>query len=98
VTPTAVNRYLGAERLGAKAWETMSRGLVALGLDPRRVRPNAPLSLPARDAPEDLRPLLDGFRRRQLEAMLRVLEAPPEAQYVLKVVIRDRLERDKDLK
>jgi AcrR family transcriptional regulator len=95
VSPTAVTRHLTAARLGAKAWETVSRGLAALGIDPRQVRAPAPppLSLVAREGPEDLRPLVEGWSRRHLEAVVKILEASLEAQFVLKVVLRDRLER-----
>src|SRR5438132_10086909 len=68
VTQTSVGRYLTAEKLGAKAWETASRGLVSLGLDPRQVRPTA-IVLKAREGPEDLRPLIQGFARKHLEAV-----------------------------
>jgi hypothetical protein len=93
VTQTAVARYLVAEKLGAKAWETVNHGLVALGIDPRQVRLPPAFTLSARE-PEDLRPLLSGFSRRQLESLMKILESSPEAQYVLRVVVKDRLERE----
>jgi hypothetical protein len=94
VTQTAVARYLAAEKLGAKAWETVSRGMIALGIDPRQLRQPPPLTFIAREGPPDLRPLLSGFSRKQLEALLKILEATDEARYVLRVVVRDRIERE----
>jgi hypothetical protein len=94
VTQTAVARYLAAEQLGAKAWETVSGGLTKLGIDPRHVRTPPPLTFIAREGPEDLRPLLQGFNRKQLEALLKILESTEEARYVLRVVVKDRVERE----
>lgn len=94
VTQTSVGRYLTAERLGAKAWETASRGLLGLGLDPRQIRAGGVVGLRAREEPEDLRPLLHGFARKHLEALAQILAAPADAQYVLRMVIKDRLERE----
>lgn len=94
VTQTSVGRWLGAERLGAKAWESARRALSALGIDPWQVRSvEAHGGRIARERPEEVRQLLAGFGRRQLEQLLRILEASPETHYVLKVVIADRLAR-----
>lgn len=70
VTRTAVDRYLKAETIGKHAWLTVRVGLSKLGIDPRRVRPD--------DRPEeeiDLRPLVHGFDREQLECVKKILEA-----------------------
>ena len=94
VTQTSVGRYLEAEHLGAKAWESAARGLSRLGIDPWQVRPIEPhLGRTARERPEELRQLLAGFGRRQLEQLLKILESSPETHYVLRVVIADRLAR-----
>jgi hypothetical protein len=95
VTQTSVGRYLVAEKLGAKAWETASRGLLTLNIDPRQIRPASSVPLRMRESPDDLRGLLVGFQRKHLEALKTILEASPEAQYVLRVVIQDRLETDR---
>jgi len=94
VTQTAVARYLAAETLGARAWERVSAGLSKLGIDPRQVRQPPPLTFIAREAPEDLRPLLQSWSRKQLEALLKILEATEEARYVLSIIVKDRLERE----
>ena len=94
VTQTSVSRYLKPEKLGAKAWETASRGLLVLGLDPRQIRPTALVGMRAMEGPEDLRPLIHGFSRKHLEALKLILEASPDAQFILKVVVLDRLERE----
>ena len=94
VTQTSVGRYLDAERMGAKAWESASRGLSTLGIDPWQVRP---LEIHggriARERPDELRQMLVGFGKRQLEQLLKILEAPPETHYVLRVIISDRMNR-----
>lgn len=92
VTQTSVGRYLAADKLGAKAWETASRGLLNLGIDPRKIRASAAVPLRLRESPEDLRGLLTGFNKKQLESLKTILEASAEAQFVLRVVIQDRLE------
>src|SRR5690349_7870069 len=93
VSESMARRYLKTAHFGAKAWETVSRGLVALGLDPRRVRQVVDPTLAAREEPERLVPLLNGFGRRQMEALLRILDASEQARYVLRVVVKDRLNR-----
>ena len=95
VTQTSAGRWLDAERLGAKAWETASRGLLALGIDPRKVRPSASVPLRLRENADELRALLHGFSRKQLEALKQILDSTPEAQLVLKIVIQDRLEQSR---
>src|SRR4051794_29431693 len=94
VTQTSVGRYLEAERLGAKAWESCSRGLSKLGIDPWQVRPlELHAGRTARERPEELRQMLQGFGKRQLEQLQKILEASPETHWVLRVIIADRLAR-----
>mgnify|MGYP000988189548 CR=1 FL=1 len=92
VTQTSVGRYLTSEKLGAKAWETCSRGLLNLGLDPRLIRPSATVPARLRESPEDLRALLGGFQKKHLEALKAILALPAETQYILRVLIEDRLD------
>lgn len=70
VTRTAVDRYLKAESIGKNAWLTVRVGLTKLGIDPRKVKPDD-------SAVEevDLRPLVHGFNRDQLECVRKILEA-----------------------
>lgn len=70
VTRTAVDRYLKAEEIGKNAWHTVRVGLVKLGIDPRKVRPEDQMSEEI-----DLRPLVHGFDRDQLERVRRILDA-----------------------
>jgi hypothetical protein len=96
VSESMVAKYVKTARFGAKAWETVSRGLAMLDIDPRLVRsPPEPLpaTLAARDEPEKLRPLLDKFQRRQLEALLQILDASEATRYVLRFLVKDRLDR-----
>lgn len=92
VSSTAAARYLEAETLGAQAWERASRGLALLQIDPSLVRPTATVMFRVK-AIEDLRGLLNQFNTKQLEALRQILDASPEAQRTLRVVIEDRLER-----
>jgi transcriptional regulator with XRE-family HTH domain len=92
VTPTAVGRYMAAEELGAKAWESAARGLARLGLDPSEIRAVAATMM--RERPEvELRQLLNAFSAKQMEALRQILDAPADAQRVLRAIIDDRLER-----
>lgn len=70
VTRTAVDRYLKAELIGKNAWLTVRLGLSKLGIDPRKVRPEDQMTEEI-----DLRPLVHGFDREQLERVRRILEA-----------------------
>lgn len=70
----AAKKYVTAQRIGAKAWETCSRGLVRLEIDSSLVRPTIVESL-STVTPEDLKPLLTGFDDAQLDTLLRILRA-----------------------
>jgi transcriptional regulator with XRE-family HTH domain len=93
VTPSGVQRYLTADEIGKHAWETCRRGLEKLGIDPRQVRPSTTLE---RVKPEDLRRLLVHFSQKQLPYLREILEASSEAQYVLRAIIVDRIERSEN--
>lgn len=71
VTRTAVDRYLKAERIGKLAWLTVRVGLTKIGIDPRKVRPDDQ----AAEEEIDLRPLIHGFDRDELERIKKILEA-----------------------
>ena len=64
-------RYVRAERLGAKARESCTRGLLALGLDPRQIWTWAS----AAQSIEDLKALVLHFKGPQLQALRTLLLA-----------------------
>lgn len=75
----AAKKYMTAKRLGAKAWETCSRGLLKLEIDPSLVRPTLIETLPTATV-EDLKPLLPQFKDDQLDTLRRILKADSRAR------------------
>lgn len=75
----AAKKYILAKRLGAKAWETCSKGLLKLEIDPSLVRPTLIESMPT-VAVEDLKPLLTVFQTDQLETLRKILKADSRAR------------------
>jgi hypothetical protein len=83
VTRTAVDRYLGSAKIGKHAWTTVRAGLVKMGIDPSKVRPQEePMA-----EEKDLRPLIAGWSREQLEALKAVLDAEQLAREKLSYYI-----------
>lgn len=75
VTRTAVDRYLKAAKIGRIAWPTLRAGLVKMGIDPIRIKPDD--RPPEHEHREDLRPLVYSMERSELEALKKILESPP---------------------
>lgn len=88
----AIDKQLKQETLGAGAWETISKGLIGLQIDPGLVRPLR--SIAGFKQAADLRPLIDDFSLRQLHALKVILESEAEAQKNLHLIVDDRLARD----
>lgn len=78
----AAKKYVQARRLGAKAWETCSRGLRKLEIDPSLVRPTITESLSIVPV-EDLKPLLTHFSAEQLGYLRHILQADSRARDAL---------------
>lgn len=89
ISAQAVSRYMKAKRFKAAAWETISGGLVKIGISPSRVR----LSDESGSSLMDLRPHLVMFTNAQLPALLAILEADKPSREALVMLIKDRLER-----
>lgn len=79
VTWPAVKKYLQAAKLQSKAWDTCSRGLEKLGIDPALIRPRR-LMLVAHAPAIDLKPLVVGFDRSQMEKLKQILESDEGAR------------------
>lgn len=77
VSAGAVSKWFKEETIGDRAWMSAARALKAAGIDPQQIRA-APIILARDKGPPaiDLRPLIDGFDRRQMESLRRVLRAP----------------------
>lgn len=69
VTRTAVDRYLKAGTVGPIAWTTVRAGLLKLGIDPRKIKPDDAIKEVV-----DLRPLVEDFSRDQLARIRKILE------------------------
>lgn len=72
VSRPAVDRYLDAPKIERRAWATLRPGLVKMGIDPKKVKPDDE----ATEQPvEDLRPLVANLSREELERIRKILEA-----------------------
>lgn len=72
VSRTAVDRYLKAAEIGKIAWLNLRPGLVSVGIDPRKVKPDDRVT----DVFDvDLRPLLQGFDADQLSRIKKLIDS-----------------------
>jgi hypothetical protein len=77
---SSAQKYINAQQLGVVAWDTCSKGLCALAIDPALVKRVGSVPAAKPEPIEDLKPHLPEFSRQQLETLLKILRADARAR------------------
>ena len=95
VIEQAVQKWVNAGKMGAKARETATRGLAKMGIDTSKMWEIQVVAMGVltHDNAAERRRLLDRFDPEQLAAIKRLLEGTDRDREIVLAVIDDRLNR-----